>query len=1119
MKRFGITILLLMVCLLQASIVYADIYTDESGIKYVYKVGESDATVKGDGHYESDVFPGQTWLSGDITILDKFTVDGVEYTVTTIDRGAFNYCTDITGITIPKTITYIGRAAFGACENVTDVWCYANPNNMYWWEPDTYYVSFKPGKATRFHVQAGMLAAWQTLYADANVTYVADLEGGGDTPEETPLEGTCGKNLSWKATLLPGTLTVRDYMGNERTLSRYCITISGTGEMDNYETSYDSGTGTITSTAPWGKLEAITDVVIEDGVTTVGHNAFYGSGFLFNLTLPSTLKKIMNYSFYNTAIGSLDLPEGLWYVGLAAFNYCYGLRSLHIPASLTSFYDLPFINNINLETITVAEGNAAFDSRDNCNAIIRTSKNELITGCKNTVIPASVKTIGSEAFRNSDIVDPVIPEGVTKIGFYTFANCQKIENITLPNSLTVLNEAFDRCTNLKAVTIGNSLKTFYEKAFDSCPNLADVYCHTHPDTISWTGAYTTTFMPDKGTRFHVKAKDLATWQEKYGDRNVTFTGDLDGDEPGDDDNYGLYIGETPVTADNAADVLGNGQFAYDAETKTLTVKNATLENNTVPVEGKLGTGINNSGIDGLNICLEGTSTFTTFSHAIFSDKSFSITGNGTLNATSIDSCGVCLHGNTVQWAVNGPKVNATAETYFAFFSYKDNSSLTVEGTSTSLTLQSLVDMPTILRLGSLTLGSGVSITEPAGGTFSPGLQTITTDGTSFYRGKVVISGTEPTEPEEPEAASLNFCYYGNNYKNLSFPQDIADEFTSPTFTSTPADRKIIWRTNISEMPADGGKPIKVEVDTDPFRVRLLNTDGTGQTNVSVVAYDEYVTDMATLDISFYANVYEEPDTTTMGTLVEIANEEVIIDFGDGDDTLTEDTDLTNTEVSGVLFTLNEEEGDGYDADDESIVLNSTMTTNEVEAILERLKPGSGAFAAMFSGMTFLLPAGSGYFDVEFLTMGDHALTVKIGDNAAITFTQSEKGSVRIDYECDEDTYVYIYGSEADGDKARMAPSTVFAKHAPRHAEAHADAVKVYGFTVKSESVIIAGDINGDGKVDVSDYIGVANHILGVPQDGFHEKAADVNGDNKIDVSDYIGVANIILNGSPYGQAQ
>ncbi len=61
-----------------------------------------------------------------------------------------------------------------------------------------------------------------------------------------------------------------------------------------------------------------------------------------------------------------------------------------------------------------------------------------------------------------------------------------------------------------------------------------------------------------------------------------------------------------------------------------------------------------------------------------------------------------------------------------------------------------------------------------------------------------------------------------------------------------------------------------------------------------------------------------------------------------------------------------------------------------------------------------------------------------------------------------------------------------------------------------------GDINGDGVVDVSDYIGVANHILGQTQVGFNEQAADVNGDGVIDVSDYIGVANIILTGSPYG---
>lgn len=61
-----------------------------------------------------------------------------------------------------------------------------------------------------------------------------------------------------------------------------------------------------------------------------------------------------------------------------------------------------------------------------------------------------------------------------------------------------------------------------------------------------------------------------------------------------------------------------------------------------------------------------------------------------------------------------------------------------------------------------------------------------------------------------------------------------------------------------------------------------------------------------------------------------------------------------------------------------------------------------------------------------------------------------------------------------------------------------------------------GDINADGVVNVSDYIGIANHILGSTPADFNEKAADVNEDQVVNVSDYIGVANIILTGSPFG---
>jgi hypothetical protein len=69
--------------------------------------------------------------------------------------------------------------------------------------------------------------------------------------------------------------------------------------------------------------------------------------------------------------------------------------------------------------------------------------------------------------------------------------------------------------------------------------------------------------------------------------------------------------------------------------------------------------------------------------------------------------------------------------------------------------------------------------------------------------------------------------------------------------------------------------------------------------------------------------------------------------------------------------------------------------------------------------------------------------------------------------------------------------------------------------VEDQTAYVLGDVNGDGKVDVSDYIGVANRILNIEQEGFNEQAADVNKDGKIDISDYIGVANIILTGSPY----
>lgn len=305
--------------------------------------------------------------------------------------------------------------------------------------------------------------------------------------------------------------------------------------------------------------------------------------------------------------------------------------------------------------------------------------------------------------------------------------------------------------------------------------------------------------------------------------------------------------------------------------------------------------------------------------------------------------------------------------------------------------------------------------------------------------------------EQPEPATIAFVLNNKSSKAMTLKQNIAEPFTSPTLRVSPEGRKLIWRTNISVKPANEQDSILVQVNTDPFEVKLLNTNGTGQTDVDVVVYDEYITAMATLKVSFYADTYKEPEVVE----VEPVKGETTITFnsnGNEGTAITEETDLTNTEVDGVLMPLNEDAGDGYDATDQSIVLNSEMSVEEVETILEQLEPGSGAFAAMFSGMTFKLPAGTGSFYVDFLTMGDRVLTVKIGDNAALTFSKSEKGKVKIDYDCQSETYVYIYGSSSAAAPA-PARSLVFRKQAPRKAEANSNAVKIYGFEIKPQTVI------------------------------------------------------------------
>ena len=121
-------------------------------------------------------------------------------------------------------------------------------------------------------------------------------------------------------------------------------------------------------------------------------------------------------------------------IGNEAFYYCSNLTSIEIGKNVTSIGNDSFGYCTALTSIKVSEDNPIYDSRDNCNAIIRTSDNTLLYGCLNSFIPDGIVKIQSSAFSHLKIEgDFVVPESVTSIGDEAFCYCTELTSIKLPS--------------------------------------------------------------------------------------------------------------------------------------------------------------------------------------------------------------------------------------------------------------------------------------------------------------------------------------------------------------------------------------------------------------------------------------------------------------------------------------------------------------------------------------------------------------------------------------------------------------------------------------------------------------------------------------------------------------